>query len=126
MSQTVDRPVTVSYLKRLRPGAAVITQDLWAPRASFRMEIITIGGSLTFSKIEMESWVLFTKNNQEAIGNRCTSGLERPSFLHTTPQSPRADKHFRSSLIESDAESYIYQTGFVATVRMCWECLWHH
>lgn len=25
MSQTVDRPVTVSYLKRLRPGAAVIT-----------------------------------------------------------------------------------------------------
>ena len=46
MSQAVDRPVTVSYLKRLRPGAAVITQDLWAPRASLRMEIITIGGFL--------------------------------------------------------------------------------
>ena len=82
--------------------------------------------SLTFSKTEMESWVLFTKNNQEAIGNRCASGLERPNPLHTTPQSLRADKHFRSSLIESDTESYIYQTGFVATVRMCWECFWHH
>lgn len=44
---------------------------------------------------------------------------------HDTPE-PEPDKHFRSSLIESDAESYIYQAEFVATVFMCWECFWHH
>lgn len=64
--------------------------------------------SLTFSKIETESWVLFTKNNQEDIGNRCASGLERPDFLSTTVQNRRSDKHFRLFLIESDvAELYL-------------------
>ena len=81
--------------------------------------------SLTFSKIEMESWVLFTKNNQEPLETDAHQDLkdQTPSTRH--PRA-RADKHFRSSVIESDTESYIYQTGFVATMRMCWECFWHH
>ena len=80
--------------------------------------------SLTFSKIETEPWVLFTKNNQEDIGNRCASGLEleRPDFLSTTAQNRRTEKHFRLFLIESDVASYIYQMVFVVIRPVRREC----
>lgn len=72
--EAVDKPVAISYLKRAASGSSCdhtgsVSTTCLTPNGDYYYRRF----SLTFSKIETESLVLFTKNNQEYIGNRCAS-----------------------------------------------------
>lgn len=85
--------------------------------------------SLTFAKIETESLVWFTKNNQDYIGNRCASRFQTWKSKLSQRHGPELHrwKAFPTVFLLSRMwNSRVCKAGWVVTGFMCWKCFWHH